>query len=455
MSVAAPHAVGEVVRPSGERERRTVRSMADDLRRSDVNLDPHLLEAVAASPKRTSALRAKDFRGEGTAFDHILRIAQAGKLRDGTPSGPLAADLFGLVGHARRAGDVARCYARTSHSIFSLFHPGELARVVGALAVDGSVTLAGGETVQWNPASSRVSGNHTDYLWASLNQLVRFRELPPNAQLPALSGRSTQVDYASQGQMANLYTRLFGTPHVNVQGAPHLNEIVARTGPLLAEYGAHGGSVAKISPQNVPLGIEAGELEPQPHSRICNGGCTLGYVVMPLDEAQKYRLQPISYQASQASYAVDGFDAGSAPAARSAPAAGPAPAARPVGTALTEQEQRRVTGAIRQRNFNNNNAIWSFGPYSFHPGVPLNEVPENLLGTALAEALASERSPGRMSRFEGLFQLSLDLEDERLNTAYALHFVHSDRPHGDGAAFFDRDGHWLGTSNRGTWSSPR
>jgi hypothetical protein len=304
--------------PSVERAKpMSVEEMATKLRAHGVQLHPNIVSQIAASPKRTQALRAKGFRGEFkgrayvfgsqlTAFESILKVAKAGTLRDGTPSATLAADLFGLVGNVRQAGSGARCYARTSHTIFTLFHPGEFARLVGGLAVDGAVTLASGETVRWNPSPAGVNGNHTDYLWGSLNQLIRFRELPHEAQLPALSMQSNQVDFASQGQMANIYTRLFGKPHVNIQGAqamPYLNEIVARTGPLLAEYGAHGGSVAVISPQNVALGIEAGQLEPQPHSRICRNGCGLGYVVMPVDEAKKYNLQAIQYPVSNMSYA--------------------------------------------------------------------------------------------------------------------------------------------------------
>jgi hypothetical protein len=460
MSIATPRPAETVLRGARRAEPMTVARSAETLRNAGVNLDPALVRDVAASPKRTAALRAVDFQKTGTAFDHILRIAKAGTLYDGTPSAALAADLFGLVGGARQAGSGTRCYGRTTHTIFTLLHPGEFARLVGGLAVDGSVKLADGQTIRWNPSSTQVNGDHADYLWGSLNQLIRFRELPRNAELPALSLRSSQEDYASQGQMANIYTRLFGKPHVNVQGAQamrHLNEIVARTGPLLAEYGAHGGSVAAISPQNVALGIEAGEVDPQPHSHICQGGCTLGYVVMPVDEAKKYELRPIAYAAGPASYVGDSFD--EAPAPRPSPRPARTSDAEPVrpASSLTERERRFVTDTIRSRNYNNNNACWTFGQYSRHPATRMGAVPERLHGTELAEMFDWDNRRS-FAYFDGLYRVSLadaGAADERVATAYVLHSVDSDRPSGDTARFFDRDGHWLGTSGRGSWSSPR
>jgi hypothetical protein len=457
MTISAPLRAEGILSGARRAEPMTVARMAEGLRKEGVEVDPSVVRAAAASPRRTQALRAVDFRNTGTAFDHILRIAKAGKLHDGTPSAALAADLFGLVGSARQAGSGTRCYGRTSHTIFTLSHAGEFARLVGSLAVDGEVALAGGEKIRWNPSSTQVNGDHADYLWGALNQLIRFRELPGDAQLPALSQQSNQVDYASRGQMANIYTRLFGTPHVNVRGAdamPHLNEIVARTGPLLAEYGNHGGSVATITQQNVPLGIEAGELEPQPHSRICQAGCALGYVVMPMDEAKRYGLEPIRYAAGPASYVGDAFQ--EAPAPSPSPAAPRPNAAEPARSSLTEDERQFVIGSIRPRNYNNNNAVWSFGEYSRHPALRVDAVPVNLRESELHEALLWDRRRS-FSSFRGLYRLLLNEvpgSTERTATAYALHSIESDRPNGDTARFYDRDGRWLGTSARGTWSSP-
>jgi hypothetical protein len=453
--MTATHPSGGPVRGICAVERMSVAQMAEALRHAGANIPPSLVNELSASPKRTQALRARDFRGQGTAFDHILRIAKAGTLHDGSPSATLAADLFGLVGIARRAGS-GRCYARTSHTIFTLFHPGEFARLAGDLAVDGAATLANGETVRWNPSTSPVNGNHADYLWGALNQLIRTRELPQSAQLPAVSTQSNREDFAFQGQMANIYTRLFGKPHVNIQGPqsmPYLNEIVARTGPLLAEYGAHGGSVAVISPQNVALGIEAGELEPQPHSHVCNGGCSLGYVVMPVDEAKKYDLQPISYPVSHASYSGDAFQEGPPRRAPPAPARPAVAAPDPQASSLTDRERSSVTDRIMRQHYNNNNSIWWF-EYSRPAATRLSAVPDELRGTDLEAMFASDGSGRSSARFAGLYHLSLGGDDERLATAYALHSVESDRPLGDTARFFDRDGNWIGTSARGTWSSP-
>jgi hypothetical protein len=285
----------------------SVEEMATALRNNGVQIHPSVVQQIAASPKRTQALRTRDFRGEGTAYDHILRVAKAGNLRDGTASGALAADLFQLVGNGRVAASGARCYARTTHTIFSALNPGEFTRLLGKLAVDGAVVLANGETVQWNPQTAPVNGFHADYLWGSLNQLVRFRQLPQGGVLPAVSVQPQNHDLAYGGQMANIYTRLFGKPYVNVggpQATPHINEITARTGPLLAEFGPHGGSVLTINPQGEAYGIEAGGTEPQ-HWR-CPHGCNhpMGYVVMPTDEVKKYNFQALQYPQSDQSYAV-------------------------------------------------------------------------------------------------------------------------------------------------------
>ncbi len=57
-------------------------------------------------------------------------------------------------------------------------------------------------------------------------------------------------------------------------------------------------AAVQITAQRVALGLEAGLLEPQPHSSICANNCDLGYVVVPMEEAQRYGLPAIQYPAS-------------------------------------------------------------------------------------------------------------------------------------------------------------
>ncbi|HEX4621871.1 MAG TPA: hypothetical protein VH208_09930, partial [Myxococcaceae bacterium] len=253
-------------------------AMAESLRAKGAPVMPQVLQQIAANPARLAGVRA--------AFQHIEAVASAGKLANGTPSGPLAADLFGRVGTAERSPAHSLCYARTNHAIFAKHHPAELARIIGQLATTGRVTLAGGDVIQWNPATlAAPSGQEGDFLWGALNHLISNRNMPGTV----LTGAQT---YASQGQMANTLSRLTGKKHVNVQGAsalPFLNEIVAAHGPMLAEYGNHGGSVAQVQ-NGFPLSLEAGADAPR------NAGA-LGYVVVPESEAKKRNIPVIQYAA--------------------------------------------------------------------------------------------------------------------------------------------------------------
>jgi hypothetical protein len=261
-------------------------AMAESLRAKGVPLAPHVLPQIAANPARLAALQTRDFSGRMTAFQHIEAVALAGKLANGTPSGPLAADLFERVGTAARNPLHSLCYARTNHAIFAKHHPAELARIIGQLATAGRVTLAGGDVIQWNPATLPApAGQEGDFLWGALNHLISNRNMPGTV----LNGAQT---YASEGQMANTLSRLTGKKHVNVQGSaalPYLNEIVAAHGPMLAEYGNHGGSVAQVM-NNAALSLEAGADAPR------NAG-VLGYVVVPESEAKKRNIPILRYAA--------------------------------------------------------------------------------------------------------------------------------------------------------------
>jgi hypothetical protein len=269
-----------------------VQSMARRLQRRGVSLQPEAVRTVAADPDRLAALMARDFKGERTAFEHIQGVADAKVLADGAPSAPLAAGLFELLGNPGRAPSYGRCYARTSHAIFTKHHPAEFARIVGQLATSGRVTLAGGEIIRWNPKKLPVeNAQHIDVLWGAVNHLTANRDM----------GRvlNTESEFASNGQMANIFTRLTGKRHVNVSGdaaLPYLNDIVAEHGPMLAEYGNHGGSVAKVKVQYLPESLEAGN--PVPSQR--NG---LGYVVIPESEAKSRKLEVIRYGRDNTGYA--------------------------------------------------------------------------------------------------------------------------------------------------------
>jgi hypothetical protein len=130
--------------------------------------------------------------------------------------------------------------------------------------------------LRWDPGRTPVAdGQYVDTLWAGIAHTARLRALPPRGSI------DVPAEVASQGEMANLYTRLTGIPHVNVGGKealPYLQKIVSRRGPLLAEFGNHAGSVARVRDGRI-LTQEAGNPAPTPAPR------GLGYVVVPLEEA--------------------------------------------------------------------------------------------------------------------------------------------------------------------------
>jgi hypothetical protein len=271
--------------------------MGRALREHGVRLDDADIAAVAGNSARVAALSDLDTRRRQTAFQHIERVAQAGTLVDGTPSAPLAADLFKLAGTARLASNI-RCYGRTTHSLFTTKRMGEFARIVGELAVKGRVQLANGDVVEWKPRTLRIpAGQHADILWGAVNHLAKNRVLPEETVLNAAreydgAGQLAQnAQYAYRAEMANLMTRLTGKLHVNVEGSRalrHLNAIAEANGPLLAEYGRHGGSVARVE-GNRPLSLDGGQVQPR------SVESALGYVVLPLREARARSLSIIEY----------------------------------------------------------------------------------------------------------------------------------------------------------------
>jgi hypothetical protein len=277
--------------------RESALNMAASLRAEGVAISDSSVEAIGASPRRIAALRTLDFMRSLCAFGRIKRIATARTLLDGTPSAPLAADLFTLAGTAR-VGSSMRCYARTTHSLYTAKRMGEFARIVGELAVSGRVELAGGDVLVWDPRRLSIAqGRHADVLWGAVNHLAKSRSLPSDRTLNArneynASGElEDRAQYAYRGEMANLMTRLTGKVYVNVDGwdaLSHLNSIIATHGPVLAEYGRHGGSVAKVE-RGEPLSIEGGHLVPEPVND------SLGYVVVPRSEARERYLSIIQY----------------------------------------------------------------------------------------------------------------------------------------------------------------
>ncbi len=273
-------------RPSAQR-------MGEALRAAGVTLENSEISAVGRSTKRLNALHQLDFPGEKTAFEHILDLANAGQLKDNTPSGPLAADLFKLMGAARSA-DFGKCYARTSHTIYSVHHPGEMSRIIASLSSTGKVTMADGTTVHWDPEMFSITSNYSpqsDMLWGALNHLLRKKTLPKRPTL------SSEQDSAYNGEMSNLTSRLTGVPHVNVDGdeaMKHLNAIVDLTGPVLAEYGYHGGSLAKVV-RDKTYSLEEGNIEPTQE-------LGLGYVVVPKAEAEARGLKPLEYPGEATGY---------------------------------------------------------------------------------------------------------------------------------------------------------
>ena len=270
--------------------------MAQSLRDKGVTLADSEIAAIGADVKRLNALHQLDFAGGKTAFEHLETLASAGALADGSSPAPLAADLFSLAGSARTA-TFGKCYARTSHTIFSVHHTGEMNRIISELAVKGTVTLADGTIAKWNPANFPLVRDNpmgpgvegpVDRLWGGLNHLLTKKEMPANAEIFGTTNS------AFRGEMANSTSRLMGPKFVNVKGSTavsQLTEIIDSFGPLPAEFGNHGGSVAEIANGTV-RSQEAGELA----LRDMTDG-RLGYVVVPLDEAKARGLEVVEYPA--------------------------------------------------------------------------------------------------------------------------------------------------------------
>ncbi len=266
--------------------RPNAQAMAASLRAKGVTVSDADVRKISASIKRTNALHHLDFPGKKTAFEHIERIASAKKMVNGKPSAQLAGELFVLAGAARSA-DFGKCYARTTHTIYSVHHAGEMSRIVADLAVKGEVKMADGTKVTWNPRRFSLEDYtpHVDMLWGALNHLMKAKKLPPNPTL------SNAQEMAYQGEMANLTSRLMGERFVNVDGSEagkKLNPILSERGPMLAEYGSHGGSLAKIQ-KGEAYSLEEGNTVPEVQY-------SLGYVVMPSSELRKNGIKAMTYQ---------------------------------------------------------------------------------------------------------------------------------------------------------------
>ena len=98
---------------------------------------------------------------------------------------------------------------------------------------------------------------------------------------------------AYRGQMANVTSRLMGEQFVNAEGSaamPHLTHITDSFGPMLSEYGAHGGSVAKVD-QGEVFSLEGGQTEAN-----YQAWRKLGYVVVPAEEANARGLATLGYE---------------------------------------------------------------------------------------------------------------------------------------------------------------
>ena len=132
-------------RPSAE-------AMAQTLRAKGVTVTDADVTAIASDLRRMNALHQLDFAGNKTTFEHLETLASSQSLADGSSPAALVADLFTLAGTARTA-TFGKCYARTSHTIYSVHHAAEMTRIVGDLAARGEVTLADGTVAKWNPKS--------------------------------------------------------------------------------------------------------------------------------------------------------------------------------------------------------------------------------------------------------------------------------------------------------------
>ncbi len=238
-------------------------------------------------PLKLAALNLTDFTRNQTAFESILEVADAGTLRDGAASQPVATALFNLAG-AAAAVSKSNCYGRTLHAIFTSFHAGEFNQLMADLLVRGETVLASGQRVRWDPSQLPIHGYpHHDVLWGALANNLRFADIPNPLVL------SPNAGYATRAQMANLSTRLTGTQFVNAPGQAlisHLNGIVDNAGPVLAEYPAahHGGSVLRIDNGQVHSLEGKGWVQTLDSS-------SLGYVVVPEESLKGTGVDPIEY----------------------------------------------------------------------------------------------------------------------------------------------------------------
>ncbi len=262
--------------------------MAQSLRSKGVVIADAEVAAIGGDVKRLNALHQLDFAGGKTAFEHIESLAAAGTIRDGSPSAPLAADLFSLAGSVRNAM-YGKCYARTNHSVYTTNHAGEMSRIVGELAARGEVTLTDGTLVKWNHATFPAGTSTVDRLWGALNHYLKAKELPANQELYELE------EYASKGQMANITSRLMGEQFVNVDGSkalPHLTGITDSYGPMLAEFSSHGGAVAEVTPDGAVKTQDGG-------NAVLTRRSNIGYVVVPAQVAKEKGIPVIEYLESE------------------------------------------------------------------------------------------------------------------------------------------------------------
>jgi hypothetical protein len=288
----------EVPRPPVAPEGQTLsaQTMADSLTALGVELNPQTLPQILRDPARLAALNQRDASGT-SAFEHIFKIAVADQLRDGTDSHAMAADLFESVGTNRAPRSTIRCYARTLFGIYMKQKPAELARLVADLGVDGATALPGGRRLRWDPTQLGLNGNSqnaADTLFGGLAHTIKAKELPQDAAL------TSNAEYAYEGEMANIHTRLTGRRFVNVTGQqalPHVAEVVAQTGPLLAEYGNHGGSLAAVQ-YGRPMSFESGQ-----DALVVKN--VPGYVAFPEDVAQARRLTIVQPRDPNRGYAID------------------------------------------------------------------------------------------------------------------------------------------------------
>jgi hypothetical protein len=272
--------------------------MAAALAQRGVRLEPALIQQIAQSPERLNGLHSLDLAGRSTTFEHILRIAAAGKLKDGTPAGPLAAALFGLAGTSRRVNG-GKCYSRANHTLFAKYYPAEFARLVGDLAVDGQTRLANGELAKWDPTRWQRPPNLPvdEFLWYGLNTFAKNQALPQNGLIYGMA------DNVYDGEMANLQSRLFGIPYVNVGGAAsiqHLDAIIRAHQPLLTEYGNAvpgrgntAGALARVVDNKTYSMNEGGDF---------HDNNTIGYVAVPAKEAAARKLAVLQYPTSAHGY---------------------------------------------------------------------------------------------------------------------------------------------------------